>query len=72
MKATSTESKQCHTWNTVTNEFEGTTLSVNMYKPAWVFYTLRGLSVGQPVKQRESYLQLVEALIVVQYTQASV
>lgn len=72
MKAKNIGSKQCHTWNTLTNEFEGTMLSVNIYKSAWVFYTLRGLSVGQPVKQRESYLQLVEALKIAEYIQASV
>lgn len=72
MKATSVENKQCHAWNTMTNEFEGIVLSVNTYKSAWVFYNLRGLSVGQPVKQRESYLQQAEALKVTQHTQASV
>lgn len=56
----------------MTNEFEGIVLSVNTYKSAWVFYNLRGLSVGQPVKQRESYLQQAEALKVTQHTQASV
>lgn len=39
MKATTVENKQFQAWNTVTNEFGGTTLNINTYKSVWVFYT---------------------------------